>query len=159
MIDSDALIAPISPPLTGASSIAPPLSATSFARRSVATGEMLLMSMTTVPGVMPASTPSGPVSTRSTSGVSGSIVTTTVDARAASAGELAAVAPARASSSTAPRLRLCTVSVWPAVMRCFAIGFPITPRPMKPTFSDICPPAEWELRSSAQRIILVRGCQ
>ena len=50
MMDNAALMAPISPPLTGASSIDPPLSATSVARRRVATGEMLLMSMTTAPG-------------------------------------------------------------------------------------------------------------
>ena len=50
MIDSVALMAPISPPLTGASSIDAPFSATCAASRSVATGEMLLMSMTTAPG-------------------------------------------------------------------------------------------------------------
>ena len=73
--------------------------------------------------------------TRSTSGVSGSIVMTMVDARATSAGEPAAVAPAAASSSTAPRLRLCTVNVCPAFSRWPAIGLPITPKPIKPMSS------------------------
>jgi hypothetical protein len=80
------------------------------ASRSVATGEMLLMSTTTAPCCNPDTTPSGPVSTRSTSAVSGSIVMTTVDARATSAGDAAAVAPAATTSSTAARLRLCTVT-------------------------------------------------
>ena len=82
MIDSVALIAPISPPLTGASSIAPPFRPRCAASRSVATGEMLLMSITIAPCCSAESTPSSPVSTSSTSGVSGSIVMTT-DARRA----------------------------------------------------------------------------
>ena len=103
-------MAPISPPLTGASSIEAPFSATSFASRSVATGEMLLMSMRMAPFWIAESTPSEPVRTRSSSGVSGSMVMTTVAACATSAGVAAALAPAAASSSEAPRLRLCTTS-------------------------------------------------
>ena len=137
MIDSCALMAPISPPLTGASSIEPPFSATSVASRSVATGEMLLMSMTMAPGCSADSTPSAPVSTRSTSGVSGSMVMTMVETRATSAGVAAAVAPAATSSSTAPRLRLWTVRWCPAVIRCLAMGLPMTPSPMNPMFSAI----------------------
>ena len=67
-------MAPISPPLTGASSIDAPFSAISFASLCVAAGEMLLMSITSDPGRTADSTPSGPVSTSSTSDVSGSIV-------------------------------------------------------------------------------------
>ena len=72
-----------------------PSRATSAASRSVATGEMLLMSMTMAPFWRAERTPSGPVSTRSTSGVSGSIVMTMEDARATSAGEVAAVGAGR----------------------------------------------------------------
>ena len=64
------------------------------------------MSMTTLPGCKPVSTPSSAVSTRSTSGVSGSIVMTISDARATPAGVVADVAPAATSASTAARLRL-----------------------------------------------------
>ncbi len=60
MIDSVALTAPISPPLTGASSIAAPFDATSAASRRATTGEMLLMSITTAPDFRPSAMPSGP---------------------------------------------------------------------------------------------------
>ncbi len=110
MIDSDPLTAPISPPLTGASSIVAPLDATTAARRVVAAGEMLLMSMTTALGRSAETTPCGPVRTSSTSGVSGSMVMTIGARRATSAGDPAAVAPDATSSSTGPRLRLCTTS-------------------------------------------------
>src|SRR3989442_9728300 len=75
--------------------------------------------------------------TASTSGVSGSIVITTVLCRATSAGDGAALAPALTTSSTGPRLRLWTINEWPLAIRFFAIGFPMTPSPMKPTVSDI----------------------
>ena len=110
MIESDALMAPISPPLTGASSIVAPFDATIDASRRVAAGEMLLMSMTTARRCSPDTTPSAPVSTSSTSGVSGSIVMTTDACRATSAGDEAAFAPAATTSSTGPRLRLWTTS-------------------------------------------------
>ncbi len=93
------------------------------------------MSISTVPGRTPSNTPFGPASTSSTSGESGTIVMTTVASRATSAGLPATCAPARASVSTGPRLRLCTTSVWPALIRLSAIGRPIRPRPMKPTVS------------------------
>ena len=138
MIDSVALIAPISPPLTGASSSVAPFSAASPAKRFVATGEMLLMSMITAPRWTADRTPSAPVRTSSTSLVSGSIVMITVDCRATSAGEAAAVAPAAATSSDAPRLRLCTINLCPALIRFFAMGLPITPSPTKPIVSLTC---------------------
>ena len=81
MIDSCALIAPISPPLTGASSIdaaflgdqrRQPLGRHRRDAAHVDDDGALLEART--------STPSAPVSTRSTSGVSGSIVMTMDDA-------------------------------------------------------------------------------
>ena len=110
MMDSVPSIAPTSPPLTGASSIVLRRAATRVASWRVATGEMLLMSTRIDPGASPARMPSGAVSTPSTSAVSGSMVNTTVEARATSAGLLAADAPAATSSATGPRLRLCTVT-------------------------------------------------
>ena len=49
MIDSDALIAPISPPLTGASSIVAPSVFARAASRRAADGAMLLVSIRIVP--------------------------------------------------------------------------------------------------------------
>src|SRR5499426_1529974 len=135
MIDSVPLIAPISPPLTGASRSVAPFSAAAAAKRLIAIGDMLLMSMITAPRWTAGSIPSAPVRTASTSAVSGSIVITTVDCRATSAGEPAAVAPAAATSSVAPRLRLCTTSVCPALIRFFAMGLPMTPSPTNPIVS------------------------
>ena len=48
------------------------------------------------------------------------------------AGDSARRAPAAASSSTGPGERLWTVRSKPAARRFFAIGFPMTPRPMNP---------------------------
>ena len=84
MIDSAALIAPTSPPLTGASSIVPPLAVTADARRSVATGEMLLMSTTIAP-LQTAQHAVRPREHELDVGVSGSIVMTMSERRATSA--------------------------------------------------------------------------
>ena len=106
MIDSVPLIAPMSPPLTGASSMAAPSEAAFSASRRATPGAMLLMSMTIVPGCRAPKTPSGPSSTSSTSGESGTMVMTRVACRATSAGEVPRRAPAATSSSTGPWLRL-----------------------------------------------------
>ena len=82
------------------------------------------MSMTTVPGLSSLRTPFSPVSTCSTSGVSGTIVMMMVAARATSAGEPAAVAPAATTSSTGFRLREVTTRRCPAFMRLSAMGLP-----------------------------------
>ena len=110
MIDSVALIAPISPPLTGASSRLLPFADTFAASACVATGEMLLISMTTEPVARASRTPFVPAITASTSGVSATIVMTTEACLATSAGELAPTAPALTSSSSAARLLLKTTT-------------------------------------------------
>lgn len=84
MIASVASIAPCSLLLTGASSVLISRFAASAAIRRVTAGEMVLMSIRTLPGRAPASTPSGPSTTDWTSGESGSMVTTTSDAAATS---------------------------------------------------------------------------
>jgi hypothetical protein len=73
-----AVIAPMSPPLTGASSIVPPSDLARSASRRATPGAMLLMSMMIVPGWSAVKTPFGPSSTSSTSGESGTIVMMTV---------------------------------------------------------------------------------
>jgi hypothetical protein len=68
----------------------------------------------------------------------GSIVTT----MSLAAPTACAVSTAVAPGSSAARLRAdsaCasnSVSVWPALARCVAIGVPITPRPMNPIFNE-----------------------
>ncbi len=125
-------IAPISPPLTGASSMAAPSSCARPANRRAMAGEIVLESTTTVPFCIAPNTPFAPSSTFSTSGPSGNIVMTTRAACATSAGEFAAVAPAATSASTGPRLRLWTTTSKPFLRRLSAMGLPMRPRPMKP---------------------------
>jgi hypothetical protein len=110
MMESVPLTAPISPPLTGASSIRAPRARATPASRRATAGEMLLQSMRIVPRWISLKTPAAPSSTCSTSGESGSIVMIRAAARATSAAEDARVAPAATSSSTGPGLRLCTTS-------------------------------------------------
>ena len=103
-------IAPISPPLTGASSIAAPSSRARADSRRAMAGEMVLESTITVPFCIAPKTPFVPSSTFSTSGPSGSMVMMSRAAFATSAGEFAAVAPAATRASTGPRLRLWTTT-------------------------------------------------
>ena len=67
-------IAPISPPLTGASSIDAPSSFARAASRRAIAGAIVLESTITVPLAIAAKTPFSPSSTFDTSGPSGSIV-------------------------------------------------------------------------------------
>jgi hypothetical protein len=87
-----------------------PLAASFSANSLVAEAEMVLVSMTIRPGRALVATPPSPNKTFSTSGVSGTQRKTTSQAFATSAGEAAAAAPSATNSSTAPRLRFCTVS-------------------------------------------------
>ena len=81
-------IAPISPPLTGASSMDAPSSFARAARRRAIAGAIVLESTITVPFDIAPKTPSSPSSTFSTSGPSGSIVMMCFAARATSAGDV-----------------------------------------------------------------------
>ncbi len=110
MIESDASIAPFSPPLTGASSDATSFFASSAAMRFVVAGAIVLMSIHSAPLRIPAAMPFSPSATDSTSGESGSIVMTTSLRDATSLGLDAGVAPSAASSSTGARERFRTVS-------------------------------------------------
>src|SRR5439155_12554998 len=115
----------------------------------VASGEIVDMSQTRLPGFAPTATPSSPKRTASTSGVSETIVTTMSASVAASAGVAARFAPADARDSSFARVRLCTVTSKPARSRFRAIGAPIVPSPMKPIFIvvlDAPSPADFENR-------------
>jgi len=74
MIDSVAFCAPMVPPETGASRNAMPAASSAAAMRRVATAEIVLWSMQTVPRGAPWMTPSGPSSTASTSTVEVTLV-------------------------------------------------------------------------------------
>ena len=94
MMESVPAMAPCCPPLTGASRNATPFSAHAAASSLAAIGAMVLWSTTISPGFAPASSPSAPVTTSRTSGVSGRHMTTTSVLAATSLGKATTVAPA-----------------------------------------------------------------
>ena len=99
MIESVALIAPVSPPETGASSMSMPASARRAEMRRVTSGEWVVMSMWTRRGCAPSMMPLGPSATSSTSGASPTIVMTISLRSATSFGLEAAVAPSATRAS------------------------------------------------------------
>jgi hypothetical protein len=138
MMESVPSMAPASPPETGASSMEAPRSLTFSESSSVTTGEMVLMSTSSEPCWMPSSTPTSPATTSLTWGESGSRVMITSLCAATSPGLAATSAPPSEASSLAfSVVRLYRISSCPASMRFFAIGRPMIPSPMKPTFSAI----------------------
>ncbi|CPU63552.1 Uncharacterised protein [Mycobacteroides abscessus] len=106
MIDSAALIAPGSPPETGASMIRRPASFACCASATVTSGRIEEKSTTSAPGFAFARTPSSPVSTASTSGESGTMIATTSAPETASATDSAARPPASTSGAVFSGLRL-----------------------------------------------------
>ena len=135
MMDRVPAIAPVSPPLTGASSMSAPFSLSAAAMVRVAEGEMVLMSMTTEPGLMPSMIPPSPRITFSTSGVSVTIVMITSDLLAVSFGLSAQTAPSDSSCPARDFVRVFTVQAYPAFIRLRHIGSPMMPSPMKPILS------------------------
>ena len=105
MIDSVPSIAPCWPPETGASRKSTPDAAERSASARAASGAMVLVSITSNPAEAPVRTPSGPATTCSTSGPSGSDVTTASTARATAAADAASRAPSAIRGSIRPRLR------------------------------------------------------
>ncbi len=106
-----------------------------LAKALVAMGEMELMSTTTLPLPIPSATPFLPNSTASTSGVSGTMVKMTSASRATAAA-LSTRTPPAAVTASGTWLRVCTNSWWPLLTRCRAMGVPMMPRPMNPTFIE-----------------------
>ncbi len=86
-------MAPISPPLTGASSMTAPSEAARAASLCAVAGAIVLMSITIVPGCIEENTPPGPSMTSTTSGESGSMVMMRAARRATSPGDQARRAP------------------------------------------------------------------
>ncbi len=129
--------APSLPPDTGASTRAMSRFASSLAKPRVAPGEIVEQSMTSVPGLAPAATPSGPSRTAATSGVSDTQMTSVSTERATSAGVAARSTPRLSSSGARSGVRFHAVTANPARARFAAIAAPIVPRPMNPTRSTI----------------------
>ena len=92
--------APLSPPLTGASSILTPLAASIAETLRVTLGEMVLMSITTSPPCAPSMTPSRPSMTSLTASESVTIVITTSLRSATAFGDWARAAPEETRRST-----------------------------------------------------------
>ena len=106
MIERAALIAPCSPPETGASSIWTPFAARALPIFCETIGEIVDMSAKISPDFAPSMMPSLPSATSSTSGEFGNIAMRTSHRAATSRGDEPALAPAPTSSSTGPRLLL-----------------------------------------------------
>src|SRR3954463_15936584 len=104
-----------------------------LAKSLVATGEIELMSTTILPDDRPSAAPLRPNSAASTCGVSGTIVMTTSPDLAASLPESQALPPAPVSSS-GTGLMSYRWSSCPPLIRLWAMGRPMMPSPMKPTF-------------------------
>ena len=133
MIESVASIAPRSPPLTGASSIAIPRAANASAIVRVAPGSIELMSMTSDPGAAPSSTPPRSRKDQLDVGRVGQHRD-----RDVARGRDRRPDPTRASLPRRParrRVRDCASgpsASKPAASRFRAMGLPMMPRPMKP---------------------------
>src|SRR3990172_8120230 len=126
--------APAGPPLTGASSTATPLAANSSCRRRITLGALVERSNQAVPGAMPASSPSSPSATASTSTGPGSEVKTTSDASPTWRGVSAQRQPASTWRAPASSRMSWTTTSWPALRTFRAMLPPIVPSPMNPTF-------------------------
>ena len=89
--------------------------------------------MMSVPGRAPATTPSGPKSTASTSGVSDTQMTDDVGVGDGLGRRRGHRDPGSASSAARPGVRFQPVTAKPARARLAAIAAPIVPRPRKAT--------------------------
>jgi hypothetical protein len=134
MMVSVPVFARAGPPETGASRKRNPAARSRASKARVATGEIVDMSMTSVPGRAPLVAPRSPNSTASTCGASGTHVTTTSASRATPAGSPPSAAPSATSRSTGARF-VCAhvVTAKPARSSDAAIGSPIVPTPIIPT--------------------------
>src|SRR5262245_52687138 len=92
--------------------------------------------MYSAPWRTPSRIPFGPSVTCSISFGPGRQVATISDAAATAAGESTQVAPRARSDAAASRRMSWTSSWWPARRSCPAIGLPMLPTPMNPTFTS-----------------------
>ena len=140
MMERVAFMAPVSPPLTGASMNWTPAFWSFLPISMLTLGEIVLMSATisaarrvgASESLRASTIPSEPQQTSATSGELGSMVMTRSLLAPTSQGVFAATAPCATSSSTGAGLLLLTVSAKPAFSRLRAMGLPMTPRPMNP---------------------------
>ena len=102
--------------------------------RRTTVGEFVDRSKYALPALSPASNPTSPSATASTSGGPGSEVSTTSLASATCRGVLAHVAPAARCGLAASARRSWTISSWPPFCTLDAMLAPMMPSPMNPTF-------------------------
>ena len=121
MIESLASRAPVGPPLTGASSMAMPRSASAAAMVRVAAGEIVLISTSSFPAGGWSSRPPGWRTTSSTCGVSGSMVIARSAPATASAMPSAGRGPRASIPSSASGRRSSARTSWPALARLIAM--------------------------------------
>ena len=147
MIDNVPSAAPSTPPETGASTTASRPAErrpTSSASARTPSGELVEATTRTAGADSPARSPPSPSRTSATCGRSWTMLTTTPQRPASSAGVAAQRAPAATSSSAPARRRLCTHSSAPrsraARSRCAAMGRPMAPSPISPTLSSVMRP-------------------
>ena len=136
MIAMVAFSAPMTPPLTGASSILTPFGSSRAAMLRTMVGELVLRSMWTVPWRALSPIPPSPRATASTSLGIGREVNTTSDPATASAMEPTPLPPTSSQRRTAASSRSCTRISCPLfLMTLRHIGPPMLPTPMNPTFT------------------------
>ena len=132
--------APLTLPLTGASTTRTPCDAARAARLRVLSGPTVERSKKKSPLRAPAMSPGAagdPKRAASTARASGRLSMVTRTARASAGGSAARVAPDRSSGAVAAGLRSNTVSWWPALRMFAAMGRPMFPVPTKPTFMGV----------------------
>ena len=111
------------------------MAARRFPNSMVASGDIVLISITRAPGFRPPATPFSPNSTCSTVAVSGTMVMTISLRRRDMAGmNRRWFAPKGTSFSHFCAVRSNMLSSYPARKRLDAIGSPMTPTPMNPNF-------------------------
>ena len=136
MIDNRASRAPMSPPETGASNAITPFANASSAIRTAKPGRLVVISTIALPGARPASAPSSPRITSSTSEGYPTIVKTTSLCNATSRGLEQADAPRLIRSFSFDGVRLNTEVLYPALRRCEHMLRPMTPVPIQPIRVD-----------------------
>src|SRR5882672_2614694 len=122
-------------PETGESTMSPPFSRTLAATSRLYAGLTVLISTKILPGVTPASIPSGPFITAPSAAEFVTMENVTSAAATTARGESAHFIPFLTSHSAFERVRLLPVTLWPFPSSRFTISPPITPSPTNPRFA------------------------
>src|SRR5262245_51265060 len=158
---SVAACAPATPPDTGASTMASPFARAAWATSRAVSTSMVEESMSSVPGATAASTPPSLRSTSRTCSPARSMVITASASLHVSAIDCTFVPRPAASRAPASSLTSKPETAWPILIRFSAIGSPILPSPMKPTFAMafLHPGYRYRVRVTPLFRLLARGHQ